>query len=58
MVDGLLKTNDLPKLEECLKSSDRITTNVGHILEAFVRVDINSIIMGVQECVGIVKDLP
>ena len=58
MVDSLLKTNDLPKLEECLKSSEKITTNVGTILEAFVTVDINSIMKGVQECDIILKDLP
>jgi len=33
-------------------------TQVGHIMKAFVTVDINNIIKGVEECITIIKDLP
>jgi len=58
MVNGLLKGNDIPELENCLSVSDKVAANVAHIIQAFFTIDINSIIKGVEECVGIVLSLP
>jgi hypothetical protein len=32
MVNNLLGANDLPRLENCLKASDKIATDVAHIM--------------------------
>ena len=47
MVDTLLQENELTKLETCVKASDKIASNVTHIMNAFAGdIDINSILLG------------
>lgn len=58
MVNRLLEHNDLPQLEKCLHATDGLATKIGNVMEHFVKIDINSTIKGVEECIGIVKTLP
>ena len=58
LVNRLLDVNDLPQLETCLKATDGATTKIANVMDHFRVLDINNIIKGVEECIGIVMGLP
>jgi hypothetical protein len=58
MVNSLLQANDLKELETCVHASDKLAADVANIMTTFITLDINSIVHGVEECIGIIKSIP